>query len=48
MAEALNEALHEEMERDPSVFVIGEDIGMHRRAVPASRPACSTASARRA
>lgn len=29
MAEALNEALREEMERDASVFVIGEDIGMH-------------------
>ena len=29
MAEALNEALREEMERDPGVFVIGEDIGMH-------------------
>jgi pyruvate/2-oxoglutarate/acetoin dehydrogenase E1 component len=27
MAEALNEALHEEMERDSSVFMIGEDIG---------------------
>src|SRR6476469_2068811 len=26
MAEALNEALHGEMERDPGVFVIGEDI----------------------
>lgn len=26
MAEALNEALHEEMERDPGVLVIGEDI----------------------
>lgn len=26
MAEALNEALHEEMETDPSVLVIGEDI----------------------
>ena len=26
MSEALNEALHEEMERDPGVFVIGEDI----------------------
>ncbi len=26
MSEALNEALHEEMERDPTVFVIGEDI----------------------
>jgi pyruvate/2-oxoglutarate/acetoin dehydrogenase E1 component len=27
--DALNEALHEEMERDPSVFVIGEDVGRH-------------------
>jgi pyruvate/2-oxoglutarate/acetoin dehydrogenase E1 component len=27
MAEALNEALHGEMERDPGVFVVGEDIG---------------------
>jgi pyruvate/2-oxoglutarate/acetoin dehydrogenase E1 component len=26
MSEALNEALHEEMERDPAVFAIGEDI----------------------
>jgi 2-oxoisovalerate dehydrogenase E1 component len=26
MSEALNEALHEEMERDPGVFVMGEDI----------------------
>jgi pyruvate/2-oxoglutarate/acetoin dehydrogenase E1 component len=26
MAEALNEALHTEMERDPGVFVVGEDI----------------------
>jgi pyruvate/2-oxoglutarate/acetoin dehydrogenase E1 component len=26
-AEALSEALHEEMERDPNVFQIGEDIG---------------------
>jgi pyruvate/2-oxoglutarate/acetoin dehydrogenase E1 component len=26
MAEALNEALHEEMERDSSVFVVGEDV----------------------
>ena len=29
MAEALNEALQEEMRRDPGVFVIGEDIGRH-------------------
>jgi 2-oxoisovalerate dehydrogenase E1 component len=27
--DALNEALHEEMERDASVFVIGEDVGRH-------------------
>ena len=29
MAEALNEALREEMQRDSGVFVIGEDIGRH-------------------
>ena len=29
MAEALNEALQEEMRREPGVFVIGEDIGRH-------------------
>ena len=29
MSEALNEAIREEMQRDPGVFVIGEDIGMH-------------------
>ena len=34
MSEALNEALHEEMERDPTVFVVGEDIGRHGRPVP--------------
>jgi pyruvate dehydrogenase E1 component beta subunit len=27
-SEALNEALHEEMHRDPNVFVLGEDIGV--------------------
>ena len=27
MVEALNEALHEEMQRDPTVFIMGEDIG---------------------
>jgi hypothetical protein len=25
--DAINSALHEEMERDPSVFIIGEDVG---------------------
>jgi pyruvate/2-oxoglutarate/acetoin dehydrogenase E1 component len=29
MSEALNEALREEMRRDESVFIIGEDIGRH-------------------
>ena len=28
MREALNQALREEMERDPSVFVMGEDVGV--------------------
>jgi pyruvate/2-oxoglutarate/acetoin dehydrogenase E1 component len=28
-AEALNEALAEEMERDPDIFLVGEDIGIH-------------------
>ena len=28
-AEALNEAIKEEMERDGQVFCIGEDIGLH-------------------
>ena len=34
MSEALNEALHGEMERDPGVFVVGEDIAADRRALP--------------
>jgi 2-oxoisovalerate dehydrogenase E1 component beta subunit len=29
MIEAVNEALHEEMERDPAVIVLGEDVGRH-------------------
>ena len=27
MRDALNEALHHEFERDPRVFLIGEDVG---------------------
>jgi pyruvate dehydrogenase E1 component beta subunit len=26
---AINEALHQEMERDPTVFIVGEDVGQH-------------------
>jgi 2-oxoisovalerate dehydrogenase E1 component beta subunit len=29
LIEAVNEALHEEMERDPDVIVLGEDVGVH-------------------
>jgi len=29
LIEAVNEALHEEMERDPRVIVLGEDVGVH-------------------
>ena len=29
LIEAVNEALHEEMERDPNVIVLGEDVGVH-------------------
>jgi 2-oxoisovalerate dehydrogenase E1 component beta subunit len=29
LIEAVNEALYEEMERDPSVIVLGEDVGVH-------------------
>jgi len=30
--QAVNEALHQEMERDPDVFVAGEDVGQHQGA----------------
>jgi 2-oxoisovalerate dehydrogenase E1 component beta subunit len=29
LIEAVNEALHEELERDPSTIVLGEDVGVH-------------------
>jgi 2-oxoisovalerate dehydrogenase E1 component beta subunit len=29
LIEAVNEALHEEMERDPDMIVLGEDVGVH-------------------
>jgi pyruvate dehydrogenase E1 component beta subunit len=30
--QAINEALHQEMERDPDIFVAGEDVGQHQGA----------------
>jgi pyruvate/2-oxoglutarate/acetoin dehydrogenase E1 component len=30
--QAVNEALHQEMERDPDIFVAGEDVGRHQGA----------------
>ena len=33
-AEALNEAMAQEMERDPRVFLMGEDVGGYRRHLP--------------
>ena len=35
--QALNEALQEEMERDPNVFLLGEDIGVYGGAYGVTR-----------
>ena len=35
--DAINDALHYEMERDPSVFLIGEDIGPYGGAFKATK-----------
>jgi pyruvate dehydrogenase E1 component beta subunit len=35
--EALTQAMHEEMERDPNVFVIGEDVGQYEGAFKVTR-----------
>lgn len=35
--EALNQALHEEMERDDSVFILGEDVGLYEGSFKVSR-----------
>lgn len=35
--EALNQALHEEMERDPSVFILGEDVGLYEGSFKVTR-----------
>ena len=32
MREALNQAMREEMKRDPSVFLLGEDVGAYQGA----------------
>jgi pyruvate dehydrogenase E1 component beta subunit len=35
--EALNQALREEMERDPSVFILGEDVGLYEGSFKVTR-----------
>jgi pyruvate dehydrogenase E1 component beta subunit len=35
--EAINQALHEEMERDPSVFILGEDVGLYEGSFKVSK-----------
>ena len=36
-SQAINEALAEELERDPRVFLLGEDIGLHGGAFTATK-----------
>lgn len=35
--DALNQAMHEEMERDPSVFILGEDVGLYEGSFKVTR-----------
>ena len=35
--DALNQALREEMQRDPSVFLMGEEVGVYQGAYKVSR-----------
>ena len=35
--EAINQALHEEMERDPSIFILGEDVGLYEGSFKVTR-----------
>ncbi len=35
--EALNQALHEEMSRDPSIFLVGEDVGLYEGSFKVSK-----------
>ena len=43
--QALNEALAEELERDPNVFLMGEEVAEYNGAYKVSARACSNASA---
>src|SRR4051812_27438229 len=45
--DAINDALHYEMERDPSVFLIGEDIGPYGGAFKATKGLFDKFGARR-
>ncbi|HEY7745869.1 MAG TPA: alpha-ketoacid dehydrogenase subunit beta, partial [Desulfuromonadales bacterium] len=35
--EALNQAIREEMERDPAVFILGEDVGLYEGSFKVTR-----------
>jgi len=35
--DALNQAMHEEMERDPAVFILGEDVGLYEGSFKVTR-----------
>ena len=39
LVEAVNEALHQELERDPKVLVMGEDVGVLEALPGYGRPA---------
>jgi hypothetical protein len=39
--EALNQAMREEMERDPDVFIMGEEVGHYNGAYKVTRACCS-------
>src|SRR5688500_10585516 len=45
--EALNEALHEEMQRDESVFVLGEEVALYEGAYKVTRGLLSRFGERR-
>ena len=41
MVEAIRQGIWEEMERDPTVFVIGEDVGAYGGAITSAKSASS-------